>query len=206
MEIYAKGKNIASFPFAGLFVQGEKLADTITFMVDRYYGNKDMAECAFLIRGVNENNEEAQQAIVPQLIGDMLALEWSVSEYFTAAAGKLDLELRAVRQSDDGEDELVLKYTMQPVYVAPSPSGENTPLPDTSEQLLNEISTAVNEGLEQIELRIASFDLSEVEERLDSMEEKTEIFMARPEVIPVTQSEYNALTQKQDALYVIVKE
>ncbi len=206
MEIYAKGKNIPSFPFGGLLVQGEKLADTITFVLDRYYDGKDMAECSFLLRGVNENNEEAQQSLSAELMGeDKLSLEWSVSEYFTAVAGNLSLELRAVRMSGDVE-ELVLKYTMQPINVASSPSGENTPLPDTSEQLLNEISSAVSEGIDTIEQCVAEFNLDEVDARLDAMEEKTEIYLARPEVIPVTQSEYDSITHKQNALYVIVKE
>ena len=35
MEIYAKGKNIPTYDFGDLFIQGERFADTIVFVVDR---------------------------------------------------------------------------------------------------------------------------------------------------------------------------
>lgn len=206
MEIYAKGKNISTFPFSRLLVCGEKLADTITFYLERFYEGKDMYGCSFLMRGVNSAGEEAQQTIVPEIRGEYLAIIWDVSEYFTAAEGELELELRAVRVNDDGEADLVMKYLMPPIYVAPSPKGLNAALPDTSEQLLSEISSAVSEGIEEIQLLIDGFDLSEVENRLDSMEQDIAVFLERPEVIPVTQSEYDEIQHKKNALYVIVKE
>lgn len=206
MEIYANGKNISTFPFSRLFVCGEKLADTITFYLERFYEGKDMYGCSFLMRGVNSAGDEAQQVIVPEIRGECLVLVWDVSEYFTAAEGKLELELRAVRVNDDGETEQIMKYLMPPIYVAPSPKGVNTALPDTSEQLLGEISAAVSEGIEEIQLLIDGFDLSEVENRLGSMEQDIAVFMERPEVIPVTQREYDEMQHKKNALYVIVKE
>lgn len=205
MEIIAKGKNIPTFAFSNLFTEGEKFSDTICFRVGRCYEGNELSDCSFLMRGVNEKNEEAQQAIIPEIYDDFLVLKWRVSEYFTAVAGKLELELRAVCQIDGGET-LILKYAMQPVYVRESVAGENLPVPDTVEQVLNEISSAVSEGLEEIQLVIDDFDLSEVEERLDRIEADTAVYLARPEVIPVSRSEYKQIPHKKNALYVIIKE
>lgn len=205
MKIYANGKNISVFPFANLFTRGEKFSDTITFVLERFYGGNDLGNCNFLMRGINENGEEAQQILYPETDDNTITLNWSVSDYFTAVSGKLELELRAVRETDS-ETEIVVKYIMTPICVRESPIGGNVPLPDTEEQVLNDIATAVSNGLTEIQELIDSFDITEVEARLDNMEHDVSIFLARPEVIPVTQSQYNSIAHKENALYVIVEE
>lgn len=205
MEIYAKGKNIPTFAFGNLFTEGECFADTITFYIERFYNGIDLADFSFLIKGVNENGYEAVQSLFPKDCGEYLALEWSVSNLFTVRAGKLILELRASNGKSE-PDGVVVKYAMPPVFVNASLSGTNTVVPNTSEQLLSEIADAVSSGVAEIQETIDSFDTSAIEERLDNMDENIGVFLARPEVIPVTQEEYNAITHKENSLYVIIKE
>lgn len=205
MEIYAKGKNIPTFAFSKLFTKGERYADTITFYIDRYYNSSDLLDFSFLIKGVGESGFEVTQTLFPRECGEYVALDWRVLDWFTVREGKLELELRASNGKDEPE-RIVIKYLMPPVYVNPSPSGTNTVVPDTSEQVISEINDAVSEGIKEIQGVVNEFDLSEVEERLDTMDENIDVFLARPEVIPVTQSEYDAAQHKENSLYVIVKE
>lgn len=205
MEIYAKGKNIPTFAFGNLFTEGECFADTITFYIERFYNGMDLMNFSFLIKGVNESNYEAVQSLFPKDCGDYLALEWPVSSYFTVRAGKLELELRASKGTEEA-DSVVVKYAMPPVYVNPSPEGTNAVVPDTAEQLMSEITDAVSAGIAEINEAAAGFDIAAVEERLDNMDENISVFLARPEVIPMTQNEYDTAAHKQNSLYVIVKE
>ena len=203
MEVYANGKNIPSYSFGNLFTQGELFADKITFFVKRYYEGNDLLSCNFTMKGVTENNYQAVQTLYPENAGnDMISLEWRVADIFTANSGKLFLEITASKYQD-GTAQTILKLTMNPVYVRPTLHGQNAPLPDTEDQFLAEIAQAVSEGLDEIQAKINSFDLTEVNERLDSMDDKCDEFLSRPAVIPVTQAEYDALEEKTDSLYVI---
>lgn len=205
MEIYAKGKNIPTYAFGNLFTEGECYADTITFKIARYHEGLDMLGFSFSIKGVNESGYEALQTLLPRDDGEYVALDWRVSSYFTVRAGKLALELRASAGTEEA-DSVIVKYTMPPVCVNLSPEGTNAVTPDTSEQLLSEITEAVSSGIAEIQGVIDSFDISATEERLDKMDENISVFLARPEVIPVTQSEYESTEHKENSLYVIVKE
>ncbi|MBR4627618.1 MAG: hypothetical protein IKO47_07975 [Ruminococcus sp.] len=231
MVIHANGKNIPTYAFGSLFIQGESLADVITFVVDRYYCGKDLSLCDFAVRGVTEENWEANQ-VLPMEVGERtISLTWNVSDSFTYNAGKLLLELRASETSAGGVNTVV-KYSMSPVYVAPTIAGRNGPLPDTAEQAVSEINAAVSEGLEDLQEKIDSLDiteytaqltsateadlellseamdefgLDEVNARLDKMEEDTQTYLARPEVVALTRAEYEAITPKEDSLYVIIQ-
>ena len=180
------------------------------------------------MRGINENGGEAQQVIVPDISDYSLIFSWNVSESFTAVSGELKLELRASVTDSGGESRLILKFGMEPVFVAESPKGENLPIPDAAEQIISEIAGVASSALEkisdssaqaaaditsaaasgkaQIENIISEFDISAVEERLDDMDSDIAVFLSRPEVIPMTAAQYASVTPKQNSLYVIIKE
>lgn len=206
MKIYAREKNIPTYALSGLLTQGEKFSDTVVFSVDRFYDGKDLYGCSFVIRAVGESSFEAVAPLSSSVAeGDRIELEWRVSDFFTAVAGELELEITASKITD-GETELVLKYNMAPIKVNPSPAGENAVVPDTAEQIKAEIAQQTDEGLEQIQALIDSFDLTATEERLDKMESDTAVYLARPEVVALTQEEYDSIALKKNSLYVIVKE
>ena len=206
MKVTANGKNIPTHAFGELFIQGEKLADTIEFVVDRYYGGSDLGGCTFCIRGLTEDGWELNQTLLPVILDNEIHLSWRVSDNFTGRAGKLRLELRASRTGENEEELLILKYRMPPVTVAPTIAGPNGPVPETAEQAVSQINEAVAEGLEALIEEQESFDLDEVRARLDAMDAAIAVFLARPEVIPMTAAEYASSVHKENALYVIIGE
>ena len=204
MEIYAKGKNIPTYDFGDLFIQGERFAVTIVFVVDRVYSGIDLAGCAFIMSGVTSEGWQAVQALSKEIGEDKIRLTWNVSEDFTLNSGQLRLSLRA--SEEYGSEDHIVKYSMQPVNVLPVPNGRNGPLPETAEQLISQINEAAAAGLESIQEEIDAFDLEAVEARLDQIEADTATYLARPEVIPMTQEEYDRTVHKQNSLYVIIEE
>lgn len=227
MDIFSKGKNIPTYSFGNLFVQGEKFADTINIFLERFYNNTDISGYNFMIVGLTEDNYEANQGIIPEVTDDYVNIKWNVSEDFTARAGKLRLELRAFLETA-GVVTTVIKYDMSPVNVKPTLNGKNEPLPDTNEQFINHMAVVTGECLGQLQNsvnsanmglqeivnnfnvwvqgQISSFNIEETKKRLDDMEADTAIYLARPEVIPVTRQEYDSIAHKKNALYVITEE
>ncbi len=201
MTIHSTGKNIPTYAISNLLIQGERAADTVTFVLDRFYEGTDLSSCTFCIRGLNEEGYEIEQTLLPVTGDDSISLEWLIGSDFAVCSGILKLELRANR----GE-ELVLKYNMQPVFVKPGISGINAPLPETAEQAINQINAAVAEGLEELNAAMEDFDLETVKYRLDQMDRGIAEMLARPEVIPVTAEDYGMIAHKQNSLYVIIKE
>ncbi|MCR5729591.1 MAG: hypothetical protein K6G20_04445 [Ruminococcus sp.] len=204
MELYAKGKNIPTHPIGRLFIQGEKFGDTVKINLSRIYEGIDLAGFSFVVHGITSEGWEAVQALVVIVRNDKIVLDWDVSPDFTLNSGKLDLELRA--SGTYNGVERILKFNMPSVEVIPTVNGRNGPLPETGEQLISQINGAAAAGLQEIQSEIEAFDLESVEERLDNIEADTAIYLARPEVIPVTQAEYDQSVHKQNALYVIVEE
>lgn len=202
MEIRAEGKNIPTYQFGSIFIQGEQFAEVIYFTVDRFVNDYDLSGASFCMRGLTEDGWEIQQELhITDTGEDTLRLRWRVNGNFTLNSGKLSLELRA-----DMDDYLIMKYDMQPVTVKETINGQNGPLPETAEQVIQAINEASAAGLEQIQSEIDSFDLTTVEEQLETIVEQAEILISRPEVIPMTRSEYIAAVHQQNTLYVITEE
>ncbi|MBQ9894546.1 MAG: hypothetical protein IJM38_04095 [Ruminococcus sp.] len=204
MELYAKGKNIPTHPIGRLFTQGEKFGDKININLNRFYDGIDTSGFSFAVHGLTSDGWEAVNALTKIVRNDKIVLEWDVSSDFTLNSGKLDLELRA--SGTFRGMERILKFNMPSVEVIPTVNGRNGPLPETGEQLISQINAAAAAGLQEIRSEIEAFDLEAVEERLDNIEADTAIYLARPEVIPVTQAQYDQSVHKQNALYVIVEE
>lgn len=239
MEVFAKGKNIPTYPFGNLFIQGEKLADTITVSIERYYNGHDLNEYNFMIVGLTENDSEINQVLVSRTADNhYIRLKWNVSGDFTVNSGKLRLELRVFKETDE-EVTTMIKYDMPSVYVKPTIKGKNEILPDTQEQFISNITLFTAECMEELQNyttttetnlqnsvesfkteiqqklddfnawvqdELNSFDIDGTKQRLDDMEADTAIYLARPEVIPVTRSQYITIQHKKNALYVITEE
>ena len=203
MIIVSDGKNIDTLPFQNLFVQGEKLSEKITFRIPRYYNDKDLLPCIFIIKGVNEKNEVAEQVLAVSNKISSLELEWNVASIFTSASGKLKLEIQALI-SNGGELSYSLKYILPPVYVKESPNGENIPIPDVKEQTISEINSAVSAGLSEINQKIESFDTTEFDNRLDTVESSLNNLESQIRIEAMTLSEYNTESHSDNILYVII--
>jgi hypothetical protein len=132
--LIAHNKYIDTSSIAHLLINGEKNADTIKIQVDRLYHEVDLADCDFILRAVNENQNLIDQTLSKSIGEENIVLAWVINEYFTAVDGKLLLEIRAVQ----GEN-LILKYVMSPIYVKSSATGEGLPLLDTVEKALDDM-------------------------------------------------------------------
>ncbi len=205
MVLTAQGKNIPTYPIGNLFIQGERYADTIYIVVDRFHNGWDLSECSFTIKGETESGEIASAVLLFETLEDKLRIEWRVSGLFTRRAGKLQLELTASVVRDD-ITLCIVRYDMSPVNVKPSLTGTNEIIPDTAEQTISQINQAAAEGLSQIRAEIEGFDIDSVSRRLDVMEDACMTFLARPEIIAVTQREYNSSEHKENSLYIIIEE
>lgn len=205
MELIAQGKNIPTYPIGSLFIQGERFADTVYIIIDRFYGGWDLSECSFALKGETENGEIVSSALLFEALETTIRLEWKVSDLFVKNAGRLMLELKASKVTGDTVN-CIVKYDMPPVFVKPALSGTNEVLPDTAEQVISQVDQAVSDGLAEIQAEIEAFDLDSVNNRLDVMEEACTTFLSRPEVIAVTRQEYNSTEHKENSLYVIIGE
>ena len=102
MEVFAKGKNIPTYSFGNLFTQGERSADTINIVVDRFYNDTDLSSCSFMMTGLTEDGWEVNQVISSRrATADKVYLKWKVSGDFTINSGKLKLELRVYYREND---------------------------------------------------------------------------------------------------------
>ncbi len=205
MELTAQGKNIPTYPIGNLFTQGECFADTIYITVDRYYDRWDLSECSFSIKGETESGEVITAALLFKPMETKLRVIWQVSDLFVKNAGRLMLELKASNVIN-GTVKCVVKYDMPPVYVKPALEGTNEVLPDTSEQIIGQVNKATADGIAEIRAEIDAFDLDSVNQRLDNMDAACETFLGRPEIIAVTQKEYDSSEHKNNSLYIIIKE
>lgn len=205
MLIVSDGKNIDTLPFQNLFVQGEKLSEKVTFRIPRFYNEKDLLPCIFLIKGVNSKNETAEQILAVSNKISSLELEWNVSSLFTAAAGELKLEIQALTSDSEGL-KYALKYILPPIYVRESVNGsENIPVPDLTEQSISQINAAVSEGINSINKIISDFDISWIENRFDSVESDIENLNSEIKIKALSESEYNAMqSHSENVVYLIV--
>lgn len=125
MEIIANGKNIPTYEFGNLLIQGENQADTIVFNIDRMYGGYDLSDHIFVISGVTSSGFEANQFLEKTVEEDRIRLKWCVSGSFTGEAGLLRLCVTA--SPEYGVEGHILRYAMQPVNVREFPGKELRP-------------------------------------------------------------------------------
>ncbi len=205
MELIAKGKNIPTYPIGSFFIQGESYADTIYIVIDRFYNGWDLSECSFVIKGETESGEIVTSVLLFETLEDKLRLEWTVTGLFTQISGKLMLEITA-SMVKNGMLRCVVRYDMPPVNIKPALTGTNEVIPDTAEQTISQVNQAAADGLAEIRSEIEAFDIDSVSKRLDTMEKACMTFLARPEVIAVTQAEYDSSEHKENSLYIIIEE
>lgn len=134
MLLTAHNKYIDTACLSGLFTQGEKYSDRIYFSVDRVNNDVDLTDCAFTIRAVNENGNMADSVLEKSVQESYILLTWDVSEYITACAGSLHLEIIGIKG-----DAVIIKYKMKPINIRKSILGEGLPEPDVIEKKLLEM-------------------------------------------------------------------
>lgn len=143
MTITAHNKYIDTACLSGLFTQGEKYSDKIYFSVDRVNNDVDLTDCKFTLRAVNENGNMTDSTLDKSVQESNILLTWEVSEYITARAGALHLEIIGIK----GES-IIIKYKMKPITIRNSILGEGLPEPDVIEKKLIEMQEILNKAQE----------------------------------------------------------
>jgi hypothetical protein len=157
ITLKAKDKTISTAPITHLLNQGEHKADTIFLQLPVSYKGLDISDCVFIMRGVSESGNTAEQILPKTLANTRLILQWDVENTFTAEAGKLELELRGVFISNDGMggneplETLVIKYVLEPVYVHGTKKGIAPASTDIIEQALNSFYITMNNALADLD-------------------------------------------------------
>ena len=150
MKLVAEKKMINSSPMYYLLTEGEHRADTIEFVVDRYYDEISVENCTFIIKGINSKNNQVEQVLEKTMGEDKVTLKWSINEEFTAVAGMIELEIRGVIKMLEKEI-LVIKYSMSPIEVRGTGKGSELPDVGLIEQAINSLQITVGEGITNIQ-------------------------------------------------------
>lgn len=124
----AIGKYIDTAPIRQILSQEEARMDVITIEVDRYYGEYDLTEFAFMMRGITESGGEAEAFLRKKFNDTLLRLEWEIGPAFTKEAGTLALDLIAYRYPVGAdmateEPDYLLRYQLPPIEVRALPDG-----------------------------------------------------------------------------------
>lgn len=163
MILKAIGKCIDTMPIANLLSQEERLADTITFEVDRYHNGMDLADFTFILRGVTESGGETQTTLVTEVQEDVLRLRWDINDKFTVEAGTLALDLFAYSY-DEGADAAnepptcILRYQLPPVQVRGLPESDSILETHSYTDFLLEVKAAANDAIAAMEAIKAEFE------------------------------------------------
>lgn len=213
MIIQADGKYLNTAPLDGLITQGEENTQTVQLRVDRFYEGVDLSVCSFVMRGVNAAGEQTEQVLTKATGDAQLTLSWQITAAFTARAGRLALELRAVHEAaEDTDEDLVLVYTMAPIRIRAGLRGMGTPLPEASDQLLNQLAARAAQILLQMQQTADALALSTITTQVSAMQtsvtqmEATVSRLDNP-VVALSAAEYEALAAPDPlTLYVITEE
>jgi hypothetical protein len=112
-------KSIQTDPIKRLMIQGEALADIVSFTLPLEYGDIDLSALSYSIRGTSEESETTvTQVLSKSVTGTAVNLEWVISSAFTAIPG----ELKLILIGSDEAGDTIIKCDGESVYVRADPS------------------------------------------------------------------------------------
>lgn len=201
ITIYATNKDLNTSPIRSLVRNGERNADQVSIVLNRFYGDYDLSEFNFLIEGINSQDTISVQNLTADVGDQTVTLEWIISQEFTAVSGPLKLSLKAKNSTDS----TVIIFDGGEIEVC----GENSDdylATETSENLLAQIETAISNFSESFSKQVEGL----AEEKLnEAVEEKfngdfvTSSDISR--IVKISQEEYDALeSPEENVLYVVV--
>ncbi len=202
-QITVNGKELNTCAVSRLVRYGEANADVFEIQLPRFYGEVDLTTLGFVLHGYSEQNTLVTQTL--ELLSqdeNALTLRWVVGAEFTAVPGKLLLELKGL--SADGET--ILKFTGGAVDIAGTAFDETLLPPTLAEQLLDQLEALIaaartefsTMAQQEIQSAITALDWDEI------IPEDTVRSNDITRIVRLTQSEYDALAQKEDrVLYCI---
>lgn len=224
MILKAIGKCIDTLPIRDLLSQEEAMADAVTFEIDRFHNDEDLAEFAFWMRGVTESGGESESPLTMEILETVIRLQWLVDGNFTVEAGTLSLDLYGCRYAENAvpaEDppECIIRFQLPAIHVRGLPESDSILERHSYTDFLLEVKATVNDGIAMIEAETAAFEekipdydaqMAEMQTKLTAMEHRLEDLENRMDaMMPITvmtAEEFNALDAPDDGTLYVVTE
>lgn len=192
-----KNKDLLTSPIRTLVRNGEKNADTVTIVTDRFYEDYDLSQFGFVMEGLTSGGTLSVQNLTFEATEKELHLFWKVTSDFTAVSGPLKLTLKALHSDSD----TCIIFTGGEIEVTGKSNEECLPT-EIGEQLLLQIEETIASFEGEI-TEIASEKVSQaIEEKLSGNPVTSDTVRT---IVSLTQSEYDALeTPSPETLYVVI--
>lgn len=196
--LHTKNKDLITSPIRTLVRNGEKNADTITIVTDRFYEDYDLSEFGFVMEGLTAEGTLSVQNLSFETTENQLNIFWKVTSDFTAIQGPLKLTLKALKNDSD----VCIIFTGGEIEVT-GKSNEDCLPTEIGQQLLLQIEEAIASFEGEIK-EIASQKVAEaIEEQIPENPVTSDTIRT---IISLTQTEYDALeTPSPETLYVIIE-
>lgn len=184
---------------------GEKNADVITIVTDRYYNDFDLSTFGFVMEGRTAADSLSVQNLSFEVCDDTLRLFFTVTEDFTAVSGPLKLTMKAVSAAED----VCLIFTGGEIEVIGNSNEDCLPT-EIGEQLLQQIETTIAAFEGQIE----SVAEQKVSEAMAACDIPTLVAAEIPDnivtsdnvrtLVTITQADYDALESPDTSVIYII--
>lgn len=154
-------KNLDTSPIRTLVRNGEKNADYVNILLDRYYDGTDLSEFSFTMEAVNSENTLSVQSLSCTASSETLSLLWKITPDFTAVSGKLSLTLKAANEALDacivflGEDIEILGSSNEDLLPSEIPEQILTQLENKLFSAISQISDKSAEEAQKLSERIS---------------------------------------------------
>ncbi len=144
MELKVICKRLMTEDLDGMITEGESGADVVCVTVPRYYDRHDLSRFSFRMTAVPEDGSNpAEQVLKRDSVNAFeVRLIWTVTSVFSACRGLVTLVLTGT----DGKTRV--KFTSAPVSISDDTSIELVPVPELSEQLLDQVQLEVQKAVD----------------------------------------------------------
>ncbi len=144
MELKVICKRLMTEELDGIITEGESGADVVCVTVPRYYDRHDLSRFSFRMTAVPEDGgNPAEQVLKRDSVNAFeVRLIWTVTSVFSACRGLVTLVLTGT----DGKTRV--KFTSAPVSISDDTSIELVPVPELSEQLLDQVQLEVQKAVD----------------------------------------------------------
>lgn len=114
----------------GIGVQGDMMAETIIFRINRFFDAVDLHTCDIWVQWervkdpsakfvTQLNSDEAAKLVVLSEDGEFLLFGWSISQLVAEVAGQIKFSIRFIKESEDGQLQYSFSTTPATLTVNP---------------------------------------------------------------------------------------
>ena len=134
-------------------VVGEHKSETITFQVDRYYEDVDLANMTIVIEYVNANGEGRVSPVIVrdfETFPDQILFDWIIDKDLLAAPGAVSFDVRFYMVGDAGDENPLNRYMVYSLRTRPFVSKVIDTLPLNMDEFEEEYKDSFAEDIEAL--------------------------------------------------------